>query len=93
MKYYKRGFLNQEQGMAAFEAEVNREGYHEAKGAFDATFSITDCNRKVTLDFAVWDKVDLEESIYKINTLIGELAEFRNQLRIFGVEVKDREPE
>jgi hypothetical protein len=91
MKYYKRGFLNPEEGMAAFEAEICRGEYQEKDGAFDAFFSITDCNRKVTLDFAVWSKEDVAKSYHKINTLITELEVFREQLTQFGAGVKEKE--
>lgn len=88
MKYYKRGFLNPAQGMAAFESEVHFEDAwrHHA----DASFSISDCNRKITLDFNFDDDKDYEDNLFKLTTLISELNEFAAKLAETKVEIEDK---
>lgn len=75
IEYYKRGFLNTTtHGMAAFEAKVDNDGRYVSAG-----FSITDCSRKVSLDFDCWDKQDTQNSRDKLRTLIYELQAFQVQ--------------
>lgn len=81
MKYYKRGFLNQSEGMAAFEADICYEpGEETTYRSVCATFSVTDCGRKIELDFYASCKSDVENNRYKLNTLIAELQQFKNVL-------------
>jgi hypothetical protein len=77
MKYYKRGFLNRGIGMAAFEACVDITEHERA--CIDATFSITDCNRKVSLDFGVWED-DYDDVMFKLKLLQDELKEFEHKM-------------
>lgn len=61
----------------AYTIEWNR--YREA--ALDAEISISDCDRRVTLEFgfSVPDQeFEYENGLYKINTLIGQLEAFRD---------------
>ena len=76
IEYYKRGFLNTTtHGMAAFEARVDKDdGQYVSAG-----FAITDCSRKVSLDFDCWDKPDIQNARDKLRTLITELTEFEVQ--------------
>jgi hypothetical protein len=80
VKYYKRGFLNKGEGMAAFEANVEFEDWEDYIGCVTAHFSITDCNRKVCLDFCAHDQQAYEDSMNKINILIEELANLQSNL-------------
>jgi len=81
VKYYKRGFLNQNEGMAAFEADVSYKPDEETfYRSVCATFCITDCGRKIELDFYASNKSDIENNRHKLSTLISELQEFKNVL-------------
>lgn len=85
MKYYKRGFLNKKEGMAAFEAETSFES-GEWCNSVDGSFAITDCNRKVLLDFCIYNEDDAKNVFFKLSTLIKELMEFEKQLKINSAE-------
>ena len=51
----------------------------------DADIIIGDCSRQITLDFDVkrGDKSDLSNALYKLDTLINTLQEFRDMLAEF----------
>lgn len=79
--FHHRGFLNRKEGMAAFEASIHRHSYKGKKDgkrhtSWDADFSISDCFRKVTLDFS-----DRKEAIRKMDLLVRELQAFRRKLK------------
>lgn len=74
--YVNRGFLNKEEGMAAFHGKVDSFGPNYAH----AEFTISDCNRQVALDFDYSDETAKEKSLYKINVLIDELTKFKGAL-------------
>jgi hypothetical protein len=73
--YYKRGFLNDQEGLAAFEAYI----YQYAGDWVDACFSISDCSRKISLEFG-YVPTKLQERLNKIDTLIKELENFREAM-------------
>lgn len=82
-KYYNRGFLNQDEGMAAFESDVTVEESEGGHGYTSATFSITDCNRKVSLDFVKYGDEHPpggEFNIEKVDILMKELFEFKQAM-------------
>lgn len=78
IKYHSRKFLNKAKGTAAIEVAV--ETYEWNAGVMDASISITDCSRRVTLDFSVYNKKDLDEKINKLGLLI---TEFTNLQELF----------
>ena len=80
MKYYKRGFLNKSVGLAAFEAHVDTQ--YSEDNCFDASFVISDCNRQVSLDFAVYAGVPLKQQIHKVEALMRELEAFKEQMLV-----------
>lgn len=47
----------------------------------DCSISITDCYRKVTLDFEAGNKTELKQRLHKIDTLIKELNEIKKYLK------------
>jgi hypothetical protein len=66
---YRRGFLNDERGIAAFDCDI--EIWHPTLSSI--TFKISDCNRQVALDFS-YDGAEAKEKINnKIQRLIDEL--------------------
>lgn len=67
-KYYKRGFLNKKQGRAIFEAEMEADSYSVC-----ASFSISDCNRQITLDFSFYSDKEFKNKMEKIQLLQREL--------------------
>src|SRR5690349_4104800 len=79
MKYYKRGFLNKETGMAAFEADVDFEEGREYHWV-GADFTISDCNRQICLEFSIDNEQDVTDKISKLQNLINELSDFKNKL-------------
>lgn len=82
MKHYKRGFLNKGEGMAAFEYHLEAEQYesNSSRRYINGSFCITDCSRKISLEFGAYDKEDRENTLYKIDTLIAELQEYRSHM-------------
>lgn len=81
VKYYKRDFLNKGEGMAVFEAYVDWVESPEYNTGIDAGFSITDCNRKISLDFYVHNDESFENAEYKLNTLIDQLNIFKGHIQ------------
>lgn len=84
MKYYNRGFLNPKHGMAAFIASIEYDPPRDKDDCHNtsiyAEFEISDCSRKIALDFSIYDDDDWLKAIHKLNTLQGELATFREEL-------------
>lgn len=75
-EFHSRGFLNQDKGMAAYEYKA--EWYH-TNFSF-ASFSISDCNRVVNLDFDFKNEKDKLDKQYKLDTLITQLKQFRDEV-------------
>jgi hypothetical protein len=42
------------------------------------TFNISDCDRKIALDFAVNNQENYDNSIYKLDTLINNIRKFKS---------------
>lgn len=81
MKYYKRGFLNEHEGMAAFSASVDIDDSEDKQYAYvHADFTISDCNRQICLDFCIGEMKDIDSTDKKISNLIQELEEFKFKL-------------
>lgn len=77
-EYYSRGFLNPKEGMAAYEAHVAGIYPDEHKPSWhSAYFSITDCSRKVTLDFGFDDEKGYEAVMHKFTQLRTQLTFFQ----------------
>lgn len=94
MKYYKRGFLNKGEGTAAFEADLSGDQYEtDGDKYFSAYFCISDCSRKITLDFGGNTEEMMSNSLHKIDTLISELSHFRDKLIEVHAWVGDKESE
>lgn len=73
---YSRGFLNPEKGMAAFEADV--EIWHPTLSSI--SFKISDCTRQVTLDFSYDGQEAKDKILIKVQTLVDELNNLKDQL-------------
>jgi hypothetical protein len=76
MRYYKRGFLNKKEGIAAFECQVDALSLDEGT----AFFKITDCNRSISLDFDWWKNKPKKMAVDKLNALITEMTKFRDEI-------------
>ena len=65
--------------------------YHASRDkdlCISASFSVRDCNRKITLDFDVYSPADVERVLAKVDTLFDSVKEFREHLyRVNGKEV------
>ena len=92
MKHYKRGFLNRDEGFAAFECSVTYEPEHRHSSVY-ADFSIRDCNRQICLEFSVYADGDYDKSMYKVDALMNELAEFRQCLAVAKMEYDEAQIE
>lgn len=75
-KGYKREFLNPKKGIASIEYEFTKWTPIE----IGATFTITDCCRRVNLEFNTSSAKELKERKYKLDTLIKHLQEFREKV-------------
>lgn len=76
IKYHSRKFLNKTNGTAAI--EVDAESYSWTSGGVDANIFITDCSRRVTLDFSVYSKKELDEKMSKLGLLITEITKLQD---------------
>jgi len=79
-EYYSRKFLNKKKGMAAIEIVGDRGNRKPAAYHTDATVTITDCTRQITLDFyldAKYSKRNIPDTLNKLDILIDELTKFR----------------
>lgn len=79
MRKANRGFLNPNVGTACFEWVVAVE---EDYPSIASNFEITDCSRKVCLDFYCYTTNDgrhstYEERMHKIDLLISEMLKFK----------------
>lgn len=76
-RYYSRKFLNKTEGTAAIEVKADIEGNWT-----DSHVIITDCYRKVELDFGFSksNKKTRKERLDKLNLLIDELLKFHSFL-------------
>jgi hypothetical protein len=85
MKHYKRGFLNRDEGFAAFECNVTYEPEYRHNSVY-ADFSLRDCNRQINLEFSCYDDNDYDKAVFKLNALMAELAEFKQCLAVAKAE-------
>ena len=76
MKYYKREFLNKKEGIAVIESTVKCTG-----NWIEAELVITDCYRRVTLDFTSNSKQKRREMYDKVYVMINHLEKFAEALR------------
>jgi hypothetical protein len=67
-KYHSRKFLNKKQGMAAIECIGSVSNY-----SLDLDINITDCNRKISLDFYAFNPKSAKEKLAKIDLLLSEI--------------------
>ncbi len=88
MNYYKRGFLNKDEGMAAFDCQVSIETFQGERPYINAGFTISDCSRQISLDFDVSDYNgdSYEQASHKLTTLICELIVFEKKLMQAKIE-------
>jgi len=74
-KYHVRKFLNKTNGTAAIEIQSGYNAWN-----FDCTVSLSDCNRKIDLDFSMWNPKQVKEKIDKLDLLINELTKLKEYL-------------
>jgi hypothetical protein len=73
IKYHSRKFLNKKQGMAAIECTCNMSEY-----SIDLDIAISDCSRKVNLDFYAHSPKEAREKLIKLDLLLSELTAARS---------------
>lgn len=98
MKQHNRGFLNPKEGMAAFEWEVNTHDIPEKRKWIGADFTISDCNRQISLEFGCdanvgqsYEYRTKEQTIEKLDLLINELQKFRAVIASIEIVKVDEE--
>jgi hypothetical protein len=74
-RYHSRKFLNKKHGMAAVEIDARYTAWN-----FDCSVTLTDCNRRIDLDFAMWEAKAVKEKLTKLDLLISELTSLREYL-------------
>ena len=73
-----RKFLNKKEGLAAIECGIDVSNY-----CVNAGVSITDCNRKVSLDFCIYDAKEYDAKLAKLELVINELAEMYTTMAMY----------
>ena len=71
-KYHSRKFLNKKNGMAAIECTGDVSIY-----SMDVDIAISDCSRKVNLDFYAHSPKEAKEKLDKLDLLLSEIAAAR----------------
>lgn len=74
-KYHSRKFLNKSSGMAAIEVSASYTAWN-----FDCNVTLSDCNRRIDLDFNMWDSKNVKTKIDKLDLLIKELVSLQEYL-------------
>jgi hypothetical protein len=74
-KYHVRKFLNKTKGIACIEVDANYTAWN-----FGCDVTLTDCNRRIDLDFNMWEAKAVKEKMDKLNLLIFELTNLRTYL-------------
>ncbi len=67
-KYYSRKFLNKTRGTATVEIDGNSSSWH-----ISMDVAISDCNRKICLEFYANNSKEIKDKIAKLDLLISEL--------------------
>jgi hypothetical protein len=75
IKHYSRKFLNKAEGLAAIECSISGLSF---SAGFDASITITDCNRQVYLDFSAYNVKDVDNRLAKLDLLISEISKVRD---------------
>lgn len=75
LKYYDRGFLNQDKGMASYEANVEANSY-----GVDASLLLSDCYRQITLDFSYYSDKQYSERLEKVDLLLQKIREMKDEM-------------
>jgi hypothetical protein len=76
-KYHVRKFLNKNNGMAAIEISAGYSAWN-----FDCNVSLSDCNRRIDLDFTMWGAKNIKEKMDKLNLIINELNSLKAYLEV-----------
>ena len=75
IKYYSRKFLNKKEGISLVECSIENLDF---MSGLDASVTISDCSRCITLSFGVYEAGDVAKNITKVSLLIDELCAFRD---------------
>ena len=65
---------------------LNRPGQHSVAAIYAAvdkgtyTLKMSDCDRSITISIDGYDEEGRENSLFKVNTMIGVLTDFRDAL-------------
>lgn len=79
-EYYNREFLNRPAfeggGHILAQVPTRQENYRSG-----ATVTIADCSDSITLDFYIGTEGSVENTLHKLDTLIGTLQDFREAVK------------
>lgn len=89
LTHNSRKFLNKKIGLAAIETYIALDTFDSG---VNASVDISDCNRKVSLDFYVYNYKEnvVKEKLNKLDLIINELTIFRSKLEEFIIEGEKR---
>ncbi len=87
--YNSRKFLNKHLGLAAIESYISID---RIDGGVEASIDISDCNRKISLDFYLFNTEDkyVKKRLDKLNLIVEEVTKFRDTYLEFLKESKER---
>ena len=77
-EYYYRDFLNVNKGSAFIEIEYQEQPATLHSNSFVNSYvNISDCNRKIELDFCIYSEKEKEERLVKLDKLINQFQQLR----------------
>jgi len=94
-RYYVRKFLNRRgyHGGAYILASIERAPANATSGyGVDTYMEITDCSRRIELEFPMWSKPDRANSLAKARLLADVMSRFADALEAEIEEVAKRPP-
>jgi hypothetical protein len=88
-KFINRKFLNKDEGLAAIQTYVCVDS-----DSISGSVDISDCNRKVSLDFYTYDTKpkSVQDKLKKLDTLINALELFKINYVLGVQEIEKRRP-
>lgn len=85
--YHSTGFIY------AYVAKSTKKSLRNGGGYVSCDLTIGDCSRQISLDFDHYSKKDRENSLYKIDTILGAITKFREALVVEYEAIEQAEAE
>lgn len=74
----KPGFHSTAAISSVIKISFEEDGVGKKNGFVDINFQMSDCHRSINLDFPIGDEARFDNSMFKIQTLIDHMVEFRD---------------